>query len=101
MKKILLSISAVTAMIAMTATFSACSSDDEQQPTTFHLSINASRGDYGGEDNSSTRAIALSNDKDKIITSWITTDENRYTSPRRYFFCRIMENKTYGRYLYY
>ena len=74
MKKILLSISAVTAMIAMTATFSACSSDDEQQPTTFHLSINASRGDYGGEDNSSTRAIALSNDKDKIITSWITTD---------------------------
>ena len=74
MKKILLSISAVTAMIAMTATFSACSSDDEQQSTTFHLSINASRGDYGGEDNSSTRAIALSNDKDKIITSWITTD---------------------------
>jgi hypothetical protein len=69
MKKILLSISAVTAMIAMTATFSACSSDDEQSSTAT-LTINATRGDYGG----GTRALSIETDG-KIKTYWKTTDK--------------------------
>ena len=69
MKKILLSISAVTAMIAMTATFSACSSDDDQQSsTTATLVINASRGDYGG----GTRTLNLVNDIP--VASWTASD---------------------------
>ena len=71
MKKILLSISAVTAMIAMTATFSACSSDDEQQSsTTATLVINASRGDYGG----GTRAIKAGTSGEPLFY-WETTGD--------------------------
>lgn len=70
MKKILLSISAVAAMIAMTATFSACSSDDEQQSSNATMIINASRGDYGG----GTRQISL-NDNDNIVTTWGSSDK--------------------------
>lgn len=69
MKKILLSISAVMAMMAMTATFSACSSDDEQESSSAKLIINASRGNYG----QFTRNIALS-DNDNIVTTWKKSD---------------------------
>ena len=74
MKKILSSIPAVAAVIAMTATFSACSSDDEQKSSNATLIINASRGDYGDNDNNSTRAITLSDNKEQITTSWAVSD---------------------------
>jgi len=70
MKKILLSISALATMLATTATFSACSSDDEQQSSTATLIINASKGDYGS--GSGTRAIVL--DNDAIVTKWSKGD---------------------------
>ena len=68
MKKILLSFSALIAMLATTATFSACSSDDEQQSTATMI-INASKGEY----RSGTRTISLDGNK-AIVTTWKTTD---------------------------
>ena len=75
MKKVLLSMSAVAAMIAMTTTFSACSSDDEQseQTTTSKLILDAVKYEYFDAGNA-TRALSLSDDKDNITTSWQTTD---------------------------
>ena len=70
MKKVLLSMSAVAAMIAMTTTFSACSSDDEQQPSA-SMALNAVKGDYASL---FTRAISLDNDG-KLKTYWKTTDK--------------------------
>lgn len=70
MKKILLSFSALAAMLATTTTFSACSSDDEQQSSAT-LSLNAVKGEYGSL---LTRAISLDNDG-KLKTYWKTTDK--------------------------
>ena len=72
MKKFLLSFSALAAMLATTATFSACSSDDEQQSAT--LALNAVKGDYGF----GTRAISYVDASDVtkgITTTWKTTDK--------------------------
>ena len=76
MKKGLLSISAVAAVIAMTATFSACSSDDEQteQITTSKLILDADKTDYFDADEGNTRAISLSDDGMSINTAWQTSD---------------------------
>ena len=76
MKKGLLSISAMAAMIAMTATFSACSSDDEQteQTTTSKLILDADKTDYFDADEGNTRAISLSDDGMSINTAWQTSD---------------------------
>ena len=76
MKKGLLSISAMAAMIAMTATFSACSSDDEQteQTTTSKLILDADKTDYFDADEGYTRAISLSDDGMSINTAWQTSD---------------------------
>lgn len=72
MKKILLSISALAAMLATTATFCACSSDDEQQSAT--LALNAVKGDYGF----GTRSISYVDATDVtkgINTTWDTSDK--------------------------
>lgn len=72
MKKILLSISALATMLATTATFSACSSDDEQQSAT--LALNAVKGDYGF----GTRSISYvdpNNVAKGINTTWATSDK--------------------------
>lgn len=72
MKKILLSISALATMLATTATFSACSSDDEQQSAT--LALNAVKGDYGF----GTRSISYvdpNNVTKGINTTWATSDK--------------------------
>lgn len=73
MKKILLSFSALAAMLATTATFSACSSDDEQQSSAT-LSLNAVKGDYGF----GTRSISYVDASDVtkgINTTWATSDK--------------------------
>ena len=72
MKRLLLSFSVLAAMLATTATFSACSSDDEQQSAT--LALNAVKGDYGF----GTRAISYVNASDVtkgIKTTWAPTDK--------------------------
>lgn len=76
MKKVLLSISAVAAMIAMTTTLSACSSDDEQkeQGTTSKLILDAEKTDYFDAGEFGTRAISLTDDETAINTAWQTTD---------------------------
>lgn len=76
MKKILLSFSALAAMLATIATFSACSSDDEQQePTTRSLlTLNADKSNYFDAGESGTRALSLSDDKNTITTSWVATE---------------------------
>ena len=70
MKKILFSISAVAAVIAMTATFSACSSDDEQSSTAT-LTVNASRGNYGD----GTRAVSIDSQTGGPVTNWKKSDK--------------------------
>ena len=75
MKKILLSISAVTAMIAMTATFCACSSDDEQQEVTYGtLILDADKSNYIDVDENGTRALELTQNENAIKTYWYTSD---------------------------
>ena len=69
MKKIILSISAVMAMMAMTATFSACSSDDEQKPSNLGtLILDADKLNYIDAGESDTRA--LSEEGTTIKTYW-------------------------------
>ena len=73
MKKILLSISAVMAMMAMTATFSACSSDDEQKPSNLGtLILDADKLNYTDAGESDTRALSVTGDV--LKTFWTTTD---------------------------
>lgn len=70
MKKYLLSISAVTAMLAMTSVFTACSSDDEEQKSLTHgtLILDADKSNYADVDESGTRALAV--DGTTIKTYW-------------------------------
>lgn len=75
MKKILLSFSALAAMLATIATFSACSSDDEQQGKTIStLILDADKSDYADVDEIGTRSITLSDDEKAINTSWVESD---------------------------
>ena len=70
MKKYLLSISAVTAMLAMTSVFTACSSDDDEQKSLTHgtLILDADKSNYADVDESGTRALAV--DGTTIKTYW-------------------------------
>ena len=74
MKKILLSISAVVAMMALTATFSACSSDDDGQKSSTRgtLILDADKYNYVDSEESGTRAISVTGDV--LKTFWKTTD---------------------------
>ena len=73
MKKILLNISAVAAVIAMTATFSACSSDDEQKEVTYGtLILDGVKSNYADSEEIGTRAISVTGDV--LKTYWTTTD---------------------------
>lgn len=76
MKKNLVSISAVVAMMALTATFSACSSDDDGQKSSTRgtLILDADKSSYidiDGEENG-TRAISVTGDV--LKTFWTETD---------------------------
>jgi len=73
MKKNSLSIYAAMAMFAMTAVFSACSSDNEEQQTTrYSLVLDGLKYDYASIDNNGTRAISVSGDV--LKTFWKSTD---------------------------
>ena len=74
MKKILLSFSALAAMLATTTTFSACSSDDsgQEQPTYSTLILDGVISSYTNDDEIGTRAISV--DGDNLKTFWKTTD---------------------------
>lgn len=74
MKKILLSISALATILATTATFCACSSDDEQQeqPTLSTLTLDGIIANYTDDDEIGTRAISV--DGNTLKTFWKTTD---------------------------
>lgn len=66
MKKYLLSISALATMLAMAPVFTACSSDDDEQPSsTVSLTLNAMRDSYAGNN---TRTVTL--EDEKLVTSW-------------------------------
>lgn len=69
MKKILLSFSAMAAMLAMVTVFNACSSDDDQN--TANLTLQATKGDYASL---ITRALSLDGDG-KLKTYWKTSDK--------------------------
>ena len=70
MKKNLLSILAMTAMLAMTSVFTACSSDDDEQKSLTHgtLILDADKSNYADVDESGTRALAV--DGTTIKTYW-------------------------------
>ena len=74
MKKNLVSISAVVAMIALTATFSACSSDDDGQKSSTRgtLILDADKAGYVDSEESGTRAISVTGDV--LKTFWTTSD---------------------------
>lgn len=73
MKKNLLSILAMTAMLAMTSVFTACSSDDDEQPATRSLlSLDGLISNYVNNEEGGTRAISV--DGDVLKTFWKTSD---------------------------
>lgn len=76
MKKYLFPVSAVAVMMAVTATFCACSSDDEQQKssTSYLLSLDADKSAYVDPCVVGTRVISLSSDESMINTTWDQTD---------------------------